>query len=176
MCTGPSDYPEHHISTSFLASGAPQVISQNKRLSGTCWTGSASYLSPVTDGKQSTFLWYNQSGSSDPHYEIHSQEKENVYSTCRVADLESPLSCLIYYVYKILLDSWFLSSSCSVSLIKKSHCSRMSLVMSFAKGLDGCSPNSGTRMVALGHQVQACLGPQKTKHLMWICLHLTSYE
>jgi len=129
------------MSTSFLASGAPQVISQNKRLSATCWTGSASYLSPVTDGKQSTFLCYNQSGSSDPHYEIHSQEKESVYSTCRVADLESPLSCLIYYVYKILLDSWFLFSSCSVSLIKNSHCSRMSLVMSFAKGLDGCSPN-----------------------------------
>lgn len=121
-------------------------------------------------------MCYNQSGSSDPHYEIHSQEKENVYSTCRVADLESPLSCLIYYVYKILLDSWFLFSSCSLSLIKKSHCSRTSLVMSLAKRLVGCGPNSGTGSVARGHHVQVCFGTQKTKHPMWICLHLTSYE
>jgi len=105
---------------------------------------------------------------------IH-RTKKNVYSTCRVADLESPLSCWIYYVYKILLDSWFMFSFCSVSFIKKSHCSPMSLVMSLAKGLDGCSPNSGTGRVALGHHVKACFRPQKTKHIMWICLHWTNY-
>jgi hypothetical protein len=64
---------------------------------------------------------------------IHT-EKENAYSTCRVANLESLLSCLIYYVYKILLDSWFLFSSCSVAFIKKSHCSHMSIAKCLETG------------------------------------------
>jgi hypothetical protein len=80
-----SDYSEHHINTFFLASGAPQVIAENKRLSGACWTGSVSYLSPGTDGKQCTFLCADQSGCSDTHYETHShgEGKRTFHLSCR---------------------------------------------------------------------------------------------
>lgn len=42
---------------------------------------------------------------------IHA-EKEKEFSTCLVANLESPLSCLIYCTYSVLLDSWCMVCTC----------------------------------------------------------------